>query len=127
MQTHFDNPNFDKGIKDSSGVKFFLAPVDQPREMDYGVFQLGDPAVQMIGENVIGPYGMYTFECPDLKASKPITLFTHAMHMHGSGARMVTEHKRGGVKVGGSEIEHGARFSAEIYTRGCHWIPRMFA
>jgi hypothetical protein len=20
---------------------------------------------------------------------------------------------------------HGARFSAEIYTRGCHWIPRM--
>jgi hypothetical protein len=22
---------------------------------------------------------------------------------------------------------HGARFSAEIYTRGCHWIPRMFA
>jgi acid ceramidase len=22
---------------------------------------------------------------------------------------------------------HGARFSTEIYTRGCHWIPRMFA
>jgi hypothetical protein len=22
---------------------------------------------------------------------------------------------------------YGARFSAEIYTRGCHWIPRMFA
>jgi hypothetical protein len=22
---------------------------------------------------------------------------------------------------------HGARFPAEIYTRGCHWIPRMFA
>jgi hypothetical protein len=24
-------------------------------------------------------------------------------------------------------LPHGARFSAEIYTRGCHWIPRMFA
>jgi hypothetical protein len=23
-------------------------------------------------------------------------------------------------------LMHGARFSAEIYTRGCHWIPRMF-
>ena len=22
---------------------------------------------------------------------------------------------------------HGARFSAEIYTRGCHWIPRLLA
>jgi hypothetical protein len=22
---------------------------------------------------------------------------------------------------------HGARFPTEIYTRGCHWIPRMFA
>jgi hypothetical protein len=21
---------------------------------------------------------------------------------------------------------HGARFPTEIYTRGCHWIPRMF-
>jgi homoaconitase/3-isopropylmalate dehydratase large subunit len=22
---------------------------------------------------------------------------------------------------------HGARFPTEIYTRGCHWIPRTFA
>jgi HrpA-like RNA helicase len=22
---------------------------------------------------------------------------------------------------------HGARFPTEIYTRRCHWIPRMFA
>jgi hypothetical protein len=22
---------------------------------------------------------------------------------------------------------YGVRFSTEIYTRGCHWIPRMFA
>jgi len=22
---------------------------------------------------------------------------------------------------------HGARFQTELYTRGCHWIPRMFA
>jgi hypothetical protein len=24
-------------------------------------------------------------------------------------------------------MRHGARFSAEIYTRGCHWIPRLLA
>jgi thiol-disulfide isomerase/thioredoxin len=23
-------------------------------------------------------------------------------------------------------ILHGARFLAGIYTRGCHWLPRMF-
>jgi hypothetical protein len=22
---------------------------------------------------------------------------------------------------------YGARFPTEIYSRGCHWIPRMFA
>jgi hypothetical protein len=26
-----------------------------------------------------------------------------------------------------TEILHGARFSAEICTRGCHWIPRLLA
>jgi ATP-dependent Clp protease ATP-binding subunit ClpB len=25
------------------------------------------------------------------------------------------------------QSKYGARFPAEIYTRGCHWIPRMFA
>jgi hypothetical protein len=25
------------------------------------------------------------------------------------------------------QLQHGARFPTEIYTRGCHWIPRMFA
>jgi hypothetical protein len=24
-------------------------------------------------------------------------------------------------------VRYGARFPTEIYTRGCHWIPRMFA
>jgi hypothetical protein len=24
-------------------------------------------------------------------------------------------------------VRHGSFFPTEIYTRGCHWIPRMFA
>jgi hypothetical protein len=24
-------------------------------------------------------------------------------------------------------VAHGARFSTEIYTRGCHWFPRLLA
>jgi hypothetical protein len=31
------------------------------------------------------------------------------------------------VVVGEVYILYGARFPAESYTRGCHWIPRMFA
>jgi hypothetical protein len=27
----------------------------------------------------------------------------------------------------GVSFWYGARFSTEIYTRGCHWIPRLFA
>jgi hypothetical protein len=30
-------------------------------------------------------------------------------------------------KVDRMQLLHGARFSAEIYTRGCHWIPRLLA
>jgi hypothetical protein len=26
-----------------------------------------------------------------------------------------------------ARVGYGARFPTEIYTRGCHWIPRMFA
>jgi hypothetical protein len=71
------------------------------------VLQLGDPLLMLEGKHVVGPYGMYSFECSNLKATKPITLFTHLLHMHGAGARMVTEHKRDGVKVGRSPaIEH---------------------
>jgi hypothetical protein len=35
--------------------------------------------------------------------------------------------ERGRWAVRCTHSVYGARFSAEIYTRGCHWIPRMFA
>jgi hypothetical protein len=31
-----------------------------------------------------------------------------------------------GQSAGGASV-YGARFSAEIYTRGCHWFPRQLA
>ena len=99
IQTHFDNPGLVKGVVDTSGVKFYLAPANQPREMDYGVLQLGDPNVNFGDRKVFSgsnPFAMYKFECPNLKASKPITLFAHGLHMHGSGARMLTQHFRAG-------------------------------
>jgi hypothetical protein len=34
---------------------------------------------------------------------------------------------RGGQPQVDDEILYGARFSTEIYTRGCYWIPRVFA
>jgi hypothetical protein len=41
-------------------------------------------------------------------------------------AELVTNLTIGAVKVRWNAA-YGARFSTEIYTRGCHWIPRMFA
>jgi ankyrin repeat protein len=31
------------------------------------------------------------------------------------------------LDAGANPLAYGARFQTEIYTRGCHWIPRMFA
>jgi hypothetical protein len=45
----------------------------------------------------------------------------------------VGEDNGGGLAAGNGtdskkvEAGHGARFPTEINTRGCHWIPRMFA
>ena len=79
--------------------------------MEYGVLQLGDPSVQLGGQTVLGPVSMYQFSCPNVKAKKAFTLYTHRLHMHKSGARMKTVHYRRtdpahvAVAVGGSEIE----------------------
>lgn len=88
------------------GVRFFLSATDAPRAMDYGVLQLGDPFVSLSGQEVVGPYSKYTFACTSLATTKPITLFSHQLHMHATGARMVTQHFREGVQIGGAEIEH---------------------
>jgi len=48
----------------------------------------------------------YTFTCPSLESTAPITIYNHLLHMHSIGVRMVTEHLRGGTQVGGSQIEH---------------------
>jgi hypothetical protein len=35
--------------------------------------------------------------------------------------------KPGYTKPTGYAVDmYGARFSTEIYTRGCHWFPRLF-
>lgn len=106
IQTHFDNPNLDKNIVDNSGVRFYLAAEGEEREFDYGVLQLGDPEVQLTGQGVQAGLSRYTFDCPSLGATTPITLYTHGLHMHGIGARMITQHFRDGVQIGGNEIEH---------------------
>lgn len=62
IQTHFDNPDLEENVVDDSGVRFFV--VDQPREMDYGILQLGDPFVTMAGQevNIYGNISPFFFD-----------------------------------------------------------------
>jgi hypothetical protein len=39
MQVHYNNPGFDSGIVDNSGVEFFFT--SQPREFEMGVLEVG--------------------------------------------------------------------------------------
>jgi hypothetical protein len=43
----------------------------------------------------------------------------------GHGARFHPGFCRVRVKVIGLRLLYGARFSTEIYNRGCHWFPRL--
>ena len=50
LQTHFDNANRVGGLEDRSGVRFYLtAPNTGTRAIGYGVLQLGDPMLKLMG------------------------------------------------------------------------------
>jgi hypothetical protein len=105
IQTHFDNPDGDAGIVDTSGVRFYLAAEGATRAMEFAVLQLGDPTVALRGQSLEEGLSSYTFTCPSLGSTANLTIYTHSLHMHATGAKMVTEHLRGDVRVGRSQVE----------------------
>lgn len=62
VQTHYDNPEGDVGVTDSSGVRVYYT--EELREMDMGVIELGDPLVRLTGMPLPLGRSSFSFSCP---------------------------------------------------------------
>ncbi|CAM9217380.1 unnamed protein product, partial [Hapterophycus canaliculatus] len=97
LQTHYDNPNGDVGMRDSSGVRVYYT--EELRPIDMGVMKLGDPNVALEGNYLPdGKYGI-SFNCPgscteENFEAEEVTKFYHFLHMHENGQTMRTRQYR---------------------------------
>jgi len=107
METHYNNPELVQGILDSSGVRFYYTT--QPREFEMGVLQLGDPDVDLFGQQVGNGISSHSFGCPGACSSfavqQPVTVLREYLHMHRSGTRAVNQQIRNGQVVRSGSID----------------------
>ena len=101
LEIHYNNPWRDAGVMDSSGVRMYYT--SNKREHDMGIFQVGDPLVDLQGEAVGSGLTQHVFNCPFLcssaSISQEITVFREYLHMHQTGVRMYNTQMRGGQIV----------------------------
>eukprot|EP00980_Cylindrotheca_fusiformis_P011682 scaffold2770_cov104-Cylindrotheca_fusiformis.AAC.3 len=111
IETHYNNPNLDEGVIDSSGIRIYYST--ETREHDMGVLSLGDAALKQLGNRVgdDGPekFYEYAYECPSscssLAVTRPVTVLREYLHMHKQGSRMYQEVIRDGTAVRRSNID----------------------
>eukprot|EP00980_Cylindrotheca_fusiformis_P006235 scaffold1334_cov123-Cylindrotheca_fusiformis.AAC.5 len=110
LETHYNNPNLDEGVIDSSGVRIYYTT--KTRKHDMGVLSLGDAILQRYGTRVgdDGPeqFYEYSYECPSSCSSlftQPVTVLREYLHMHKQGSRMYQEVIRDGKAIRRSNID----------------------
>lgn len=95
IQLHYNNPDFDEGHMDSSGIRVYWTT--KKREHDIGVFSLGDPRTNLVGESVGSGLSKHEFNCPAsctsmaLSVDEPITVTESTFHMHEKGRKASIE------------------------------------
>ena len=62
INTHYNNPNGDTGVIDSSGVRVYYT--EELRPMDMWVLLLGDPAQVLLGTPLSEGKTSLSFGCP---------------------------------------------------------------
>eukprot|EP00752_Nemacystus_decipiens_P002628 g2460.t1 len=97
LETHYNNPNGDEGVEDSSGVRVYYT--EELRPIDMGVMKLGDPFVFLYGQPLPDGKAGISFTCPsscteDNFEAEEVTVFGHFLHMHETGQRLITRQYR---------------------------------
>ncbi|CAG2182593.1 unnamed protein product, partial [Oppiella nova] len=102
LEIHYNNPELRSDWVDSSGIRLYYT--DRLRRHDIGILEIG---LEYSDKNSIPPHqrsfplsGYCTAECT--RASLPpygITIIASQLHTHLTGARVWTQHLRGGVEL----------------------------
>ncbi|CAN0202728.1 unnamed protein product, partial [Scytosiphon promiscuus] len=97
LETHYNNPDGDAGVVDSSGVRVYYT--EELRPINMGVMKLGDPGVAL-SETPLpdGKLGA-SFGCPSSCTEEnfevdEVSVFYHFLHMHENGQLMRTRQYR---------------------------------
>ena len=93
IEVHYNNPNFDSGIIDDSGMYWYIT--DNLRTHDAGIFTLG----HRVGDSIMVPpqtesyliSGMCPGECTELLFHEPINVLATFPHSHTVGASIWTQ------------------------------------
>jgi Copper type II ascorbate-dependent monooxygenase, C-terminal domain/DOMON domain/Copper type II ascorbate-dependent monooxygenase, N-terminal domain len=93
---HYNNPTLNASLVDNSGIRIFYT--SKKRQFDLGMFVVGDPIVNLRGQEIGQGRTVHNFTCrPECSATfldGPITVIVESLHMHISGRRMVNSQTR---------------------------------
>jgi Copper type II ascorbate-dependent monooxygenase, C-terminal domain/Copper type II ascorbate-dependent monooxygenase, N-terminal domain len=108
MEIHYDNPELLDDIVDNSGVRIYY--VKESRPIQVGIFDIGDPLVELAYEPVGAGVREHTFDCgggcsamaiPD----SGVTVIRSTFHMHKTGIQASNEQIRNGTVVNKAAVE----------------------
>eukprot|EP00965_Chrysotila_dentata_P238124 6202306-Pleurochrysis_carterae.AAC.1 len=91
LEIHYDNPAFTPDVLDASGTRLYLS--SELRMHDAAVLSNGDKSVHLANIPLPAGPSRWDFECPSAATAlfpTPLTAFARVLHMHQSGARMIT-------------------------------------
>ena len=107
LEIHYNNPDLDQGMVDSSGLR--LLWTTQKRTHDGGVLIIGDPGTRLQGQPVGDGLSLATFDCPSTCSSMaldtPVTVLREEFHMHMSGVSARNKVKRNGTIVHEAHVD----------------------
>eukprot|EP00903_Cladosiphon_okamuranus_P022591 g20786.t1 len=125
VDIHYDNPNEVTGLVDNSGVRVYYT--DELRPMDMGIVTLGDPFLSLIGEPLPQGKSYVAFGCPSSCTEEhfeveSVTIFSHFLHMHENGQRVITRQYRADSS-GDEELIHSAEVGYYSFLQaGGHYV-----
>mmetsp|Transcript_9126 Transcript_9126/g.11244 ORF Transcript_9126/g.11244 Transcript_9126/m.11244 type:complete len:580 (+) Transcript_9126:121-1860(+) len=108
IQMHYNNPQGDEGIVDSSGIRVYYT--SKLRKETMGLLQIGDPLVRLAGNGIGKGLTRHEFVCPSSCTeefmSQNVTVVREMLHLHQTGVKIVNEQIRNGQVIRYSQAEY---------------------